>query len=85
MILRSIITCPNCGTAIAETMLIDACQFFYACNAPARRSRRISLATEGRFTQTCSTLLVSMSAERSTGLQGRMDHVPRPFGVSVLW
>jgi hypothetical protein len=32
MILRSIITCPNCGTAQAETMLTDACQYFYDCN-----------------------------------------------------
>jgi hypothetical protein len=37
MVLRSIITCPNCGTAIAETMLIDACQFFYACNGSGAR------------------------------------------------
>ena len=32
MILRSIITCPNCGMAKAETMLTDTCQFFYDCN-----------------------------------------------------
>jgi hypothetical protein len=37
MILRSIITCPNCGMAIAETMLTDACQFFYDCNGSGAR------------------------------------------------
>jgi hypothetical protein len=31
MILESTITCPNCGTAKAETMPTDACQFFYDC------------------------------------------------------
>jgi hypothetical protein len=31
MILHSTITCPNCGTAKAETMPTDACQFFYDC------------------------------------------------------
>jgi hypothetical protein len=29
--LESTITCPNCGTAKAETMPTDACQFFYDC------------------------------------------------------
>jgi hypothetical protein len=28
MILQSIITCPQCGTAKSETMPTDACQFF---------------------------------------------------------
>jgi hypothetical protein len=28
---RSIITCPRCGHAEAETMPLDACQFFYDC------------------------------------------------------
>jgi hypothetical protein len=37
MILRSIITCPNCGTAQAETMLTDACQFFYDCKGCGAR------------------------------------------------
>ena len=27
----STITCPMCGTAKAETMLTDACLFFYEC------------------------------------------------------
>jgi hypothetical protein len=27
----STITCPICGTAKAETMPTDACQFFYEC------------------------------------------------------
>ena len=30
-------------------------------------------------------LLVSLNAVLSTVFQGRMDHVPSPFGVSVLW
>jgi hypothetical protein len=37
MILRSIVTCPNCGTAKAETMLTDAYQFFYGCNGCGAR------------------------------------------------
>jgi hypothetical protein len=37
MILRSIITCPNCGTAKAETMPTDAGQFFYDCNGGGAR------------------------------------------------
>jgi hypothetical protein len=28
---RSVITCPRCGHRHAETMPIDACQFFYDC------------------------------------------------------
>jgi hypothetical protein len=32
MILKSIITCPSCGTAKLETMPTDACQFFYECS-----------------------------------------------------
>ena len=31
MIPDSIITCPVCGTAKAETMPTDACRFFYEC------------------------------------------------------
>lgn len=31
MILDSVVTCPHCATAKAETMPTDACQFFYAC------------------------------------------------------
>jgi hypothetical protein len=31
MIFESLITCPQCGTAKAETMPTDACQFFYEC------------------------------------------------------
>jgi hypothetical protein len=31
MILESMITCPSCGTAKAEIMPTDACQFFYDC------------------------------------------------------
>jgi hypothetical protein len=33
VILDSTITCPICGTAKAETMPTDACQFFYECTA----------------------------------------------------
>lgn len=29
--LQSIITCPHCGHTKAETMLTDACQYFYEC------------------------------------------------------
>lgn len=29
--LTSIITCPECGLATAETMPTDACQWFYDC------------------------------------------------------
>src|SRR4029079_4514293 len=31
MILESVITCPHCATATAETMPVDACRIFYAC------------------------------------------------------
>ena len=27
----SVIVCPECGTAKAETMPVDACVFFYRC------------------------------------------------------
>jgi hypothetical protein len=37
MILRSIVTCPNCGTAKAETMPTDACRFFYECTGCGAR------------------------------------------------
>ena len=28
---ESVLTCPECGFASAETMPADACQFFYEC------------------------------------------------------
>jgi hypothetical protein len=31
MIPESVITCPHCATAKAETMPTDACRVFYAC------------------------------------------------------
>ncbi|HYR07148.1 MAG TPA: GDCCVxC domain-containing (seleno)protein [Longimicrobium sp.] len=31
MMLRSVLTCPYCGTKAEETMPEDACQFFYEC------------------------------------------------------
>src|SRR6516225_8600284 len=31
MILESVITCPHCAMAKAETMPTDACRIFYAC------------------------------------------------------
>ena len=31
MIAQSTITCPHCRSAKTETMLTDACQFFYEC------------------------------------------------------
>jgi hypothetical protein len=30
-VLTSVITCPACGHAAAETMPTDACQWFYDC------------------------------------------------------
>ena len=30
-ILQSIITCPQCGFRKEETMLTDACQYYYEC------------------------------------------------------
>ncbi len=32
-ILESVITCPVCGHKKQETMPVDACQFFYECEA----------------------------------------------------
>ena len=29
--LLSILTCPECGKSVVETMPTDACQFFYDC------------------------------------------------------
>lgn len=31
IVLRSTITCPQCGHRTTETMPTDACQFFYDC------------------------------------------------------
>ncbi|NHE56936.1 GDCCVxC domain-containing (seleno)protein [Cyclobacterium plantarum] len=31
--LKSTLTCPNCGHQKEETMPIDACQYFYACES----------------------------------------------------
>lgn len=31
VILESVLTCPECGHAMAETMPEDACQWFYQC------------------------------------------------------
>ena len=39
MIVRSIITCPHCGTAKPEVMPTDACQFFYVCTRCSTRLR----------------------------------------------
>jgi hypothetical protein len=30
-VIKSVITCPHCGTKKEETMPVDACQFFYKC------------------------------------------------------
>ena len=30
-VLQSVLTCPHCGFAATETMLTNACQFFYEC------------------------------------------------------
>lgn len=31
VVLTSVITCPQCGYAMEETMPTDACQWFYEC------------------------------------------------------
>ncbi|HVH76279.1 MAG TPA: GDCCVxC domain-containing (seleno)protein [Stellaceae bacterium] len=31
VVTRSVITCPSCGAAKAETMPLDACSYFYEC------------------------------------------------------
>ncbi|MCZ6805241.1 MAG: GDCCVxC domain-containing (seleno)protein [Proteobacteria bacterium] len=33
LILESTITCPDCGYQETETMLSNACQFFYECKS----------------------------------------------------
>ncbi|WP_311541211.1 GDCCVxC domain-containing (seleno)protein [Paraburkholderia sp. MM5384-R2] len=33
VVLASVLTCPQCGTATPETMPTDACQFYYECPA----------------------------------------------------
>jgi hypothetical protein len=37
--LRSILTCPHCGTRETLTMPTDACLFFHLCNGCGRRLR----------------------------------------------
>ncbi len=37
MILKSVITCPHCGTAKLETMPTDACVFLYDCTGCGER------------------------------------------------
>jgi hypothetical protein len=39
MILESLIACPHCGTAKAETMPTNACQFFYVCSGCGAKLR----------------------------------------------
>jgi hypothetical protein len=36
---QSVITCPHCKTAKAETMPTDACHFFYLCKSCGVRPR----------------------------------------------
>lgn len=31
IVVESALTCPQCGHVTHETMLVDACQFFYEC------------------------------------------------------
>ena len=33
VVLRSVLTCPQCGHAKEETMPTDACQWFYECES----------------------------------------------------
>ncbi|HSV48433.1 MAG TPA: GDCCVxC domain-containing (seleno)protein [Ramlibacter sp.] len=35
LVLESVLTCPACGHAKAERMPVDACQWFYECEACA--------------------------------------------------
>ena len=37
VILKSTITCPQCGHLATETMPTDACQFFYNCGGCGER------------------------------------------------
>jgi hypothetical protein len=37
MILQSTITCPHCGHRATEEMPVDACRFFYDCQACGTR------------------------------------------------
>ena len=39
MFLESVITCPHCATAKAETMPTDACRVFYDCTGCGARLR----------------------------------------------
>ena len=39
MLLESVITCPHCAAAKAETMPTDACQFFYVCTGCGTKLR----------------------------------------------
>ena len=42
VVLQSVVTCPRCGFSRQETMLVDACQFFYeyeGCKALLRPER----------------------------------------------
>lgn len=36
---RSVLTCPNCGTRSDEEMPLDACVFFFECQACHTRLR----------------------------------------------
>jgi hypothetical protein len=40
MALESVITCPECGVSKAETMPVDACQFYYDCTSCGALLRR---------------------------------------------
>lgn len=31
ILIKSVLTCPSCHTAVEEVMPTDACQFFYEC------------------------------------------------------
>ncbi|WP_300165680.1 GDCCVxC domain-containing (seleno)protein [Bradyrhizobium sp.] len=39
LILESTVTCPHCGHREAETMLTDACLFFYDCKTCGARMK----------------------------------------------
>jgi hypothetical protein len=32
-VLQSVLTCPQCGAKAEETMLTDACMYFYECTS----------------------------------------------------
>jgi hypothetical protein len=79
VILRSVITCPQCGTAKTETMRTDACQFSYECTGCGIKLRPKS----GDCCVFCSYGSVASPSRREEG-----DAAPccsQPLGVRPFW